>query len=145
MPNQTFFSNHSLRHTSTTRLFQAGVDRKVIKEFTGHVSNAVDKYQLTSNDQREQISKIIGGECRSESKENTSNENVVHKKQQDPSLEISVTRVDKEGNGMHACMCKKQDLNLTNNDSLTEMIRSLVYGRGGGKAKVKLEIEFSDQ
>ena len=42
-----YFTNHSLRRASTTHLFQAGVDRKLIKEFTGHVSDAIDKYQVT--------------------------------------------------------------------------------------------------
>ena len=57
-----FFSNHSLRRTSTTRLFNAGVDRKLVKEFTGHTSDAVDQYQITSHEQCEQISKIVNGE-----------------------------------------------------------------------------------
>ena len=37
-----FFTNHSLRCNSGTRLFQSGVDRKLIKESTGHCSDAVD-------------------------------------------------------------------------------------------------------
>ena len=35
------FTNHSLRHTSATRLFQTGVDRKLVREFTGHICNAI--------------------------------------------------------------------------------------------------------
>ena len=46
-----YFTNHSLCRSSTTRLFQAGVDHKLVKEFTGHSSDAVDKYQITSHDQ----------------------------------------------------------------------------------------------
>ena len=53
-----FYSNHSLRRSGTTRLFQAGVDRKLIKEFTGHSSDAIDKYQVTSEDQRKSLSNI---------------------------------------------------------------------------------------
>ena len=52
-----FFTNHSLRRTGTTRLFQKGVDRKLIKEFTGHTSDAVDNYQVTSDAQREEMSR----------------------------------------------------------------------------------------
>ena len=44
-----YFTNHSLRRKSATRLFQAGVDRKLVKEFTGHVSDAMDKYQVISD------------------------------------------------------------------------------------------------
>ena len=35
-----FFSNHCLCRTSTTRLFNAGVDRKLVKEFTGCTSDS---------------------------------------------------------------------------------------------------------
>ena len=57
-----FFSNHSLRRTAATRLFQAGQNVKLIKEVTGHVSNAVEKYETTSDEQRMQISSILQGE-----------------------------------------------------------------------------------
>ena len=53
------FTNHSLRRTSATRLFQAGIDRKLIKEFTGHTSDVIDKYQITSNIQRSDMSKVL--------------------------------------------------------------------------------------
>ena len=36
-----FFTNHSLRRSSATRLFQAGVDKKIIREITGHKSDAL--------------------------------------------------------------------------------------------------------
>ena len=39
-----YFTNHSLRRTGTTHLFHAGIDRKLVKEFTGHTSDAVDHY-----------------------------------------------------------------------------------------------------
>ena len=57
-----FFTNHSLRRTGSTRLFQAGVDRKLIKEATGHTTDALDAYQITSDKQREAMSKVICGE-----------------------------------------------------------------------------------
>ena len=43
-----FFTNYSLRCTITTHLFQAGVDRKIIKEFTCHKSDAADQYTITA-------------------------------------------------------------------------------------------------
>ena len=52
-----FFTNHSARRTGGTRLFRAGVPRKLVKEATGHTSDAVDKYQITSDAQREMMSK----------------------------------------------------------------------------------------
>ena len=48
-----YFMNHSLR------LFQAGIDRKLAKEVTGHSSDVVDLYQITSDTQRETISKVM--------------------------------------------------------------------------------------
>ena len=58
-----FFTNHSLRRSGGTRLFRAGVDRKIVKEITGHRSDAVDAYQITSDEQREMCSKIIQEPC----------------------------------------------------------------------------------
>ena len=54
-----FYSGHSLRRTGSTRLFQAGVQRKIVKECTGHRSDAVDQYQITSEAQKETVSKIL--------------------------------------------------------------------------------------
>ena len=56
-----YFTNHSLRRTCATHLFQAGTDVKLIKEITGHVSDAVHKYQTTSDQQRMTVSEIIQG------------------------------------------------------------------------------------
>ena len=57
-----YFTNHSCRRSSTTKLFQAGIDKKIIKEVTGHRSDAVDSYAITSDKQREAISKIMSDE-----------------------------------------------------------------------------------
>ena len=54
-----YFTNHSLRRSVPTHLFQAGVERKLVKEVTGHRSDALDCYQITTNDQRRNISSII--------------------------------------------------------------------------------------
>ena len=54
-----YFTNHSARRTGGTRLFRAGVERKLVKECTGHSSDAVDKYQITSDEQRQKMSKIL--------------------------------------------------------------------------------------
>ena len=43
-----YFTNHSARRTGSTRLFRAGGDRKIVKETTGHKSDEIDKYQITS-------------------------------------------------------------------------------------------------
>ena len=43
-----FFSNHSLHRTGISPLFQAGVPQKLIKEYSGHHSEALDRYQIPS-------------------------------------------------------------------------------------------------
>ena len=53
-------TNHSLRATTATRLYQAGVDEQLIMERTGHRSiDGVRSYKRTSNDQREVLSDIV--------------------------------------------------------------------------------------
>ena len=46
-----FHSNHSLCRSGTSRLFQKGVDVKLIREFTGHKSDALFVYETTSDQQ----------------------------------------------------------------------------------------------
>ena len=54
-----FFTNHSLHCTGSTRLFQAGINCKLVKAATGHCSDAVDLYQVMIDQQGETMSKII--------------------------------------------------------------------------------------
>ena len=58
-----FFTNHSLRCSTATCLFRAGVDKKLIREITGHRSYALDKYEETSHSQRKHISDVLAGNC----------------------------------------------------------------------------------
>ena len=53
-------TNHSLRATSTTRLYQSGVDEQLVMERTGHRSiEGVRSYKRTSDSQREVLSNIL--------------------------------------------------------------------------------------
>ena len=56
-----FYTNHSLRSSSATRLYQGGVEEQVIQEITGHRSLAVRSYKHTSDEQREHASQTIFG------------------------------------------------------------------------------------
>ena len=60
-----FYTNHSLRSSSATRMYQGGVDEQLICEVTGHRSLAVRAYKRTSQDQRKKLSQIISGERKS--------------------------------------------------------------------------------
>ena len=44
------YSNHSLRASTATRMYQSGVDEQVIKEITGHKSDSVRSYKRTSEE-----------------------------------------------------------------------------------------------
>ena len=68
-----YFTNHSLRCSGMTRLFHKGVDRKLIKEFTGHSSDAMDNYQITSDEQNAEMSRIIQGQNECKQSENDNN------------------------------------------------------------------------
>ena len=53
-------TNHSLRLTSVTRLYQSGVDEQLVMERTGHRSlDRVRSYKRTSDSQREALSDIL--------------------------------------------------------------------------------------
>ena len=53
-------TNHSLRATSTSRLYHSGIDEQLVMERTGHRSiDGVRSYKRTSEDQREALSDIL--------------------------------------------------------------------------------------
>ena len=55
-----FRSNHSLRATTATRLYQANVDEQLIMERTGHRSlEGVREYKRTFDDQKAQLSDLF--------------------------------------------------------------------------------------
>ena len=56
-----YFTNHSLCCSGTSRLFQAGIKRKLVKEITGHRSDASDCYQITSEQQHAHLSNVLQG------------------------------------------------------------------------------------
>ena len=142
-----YFMNHSLRCTSSTRMFQAGIDHKIVKEITGHRSDAIDKYQITSEDQKAIVSIVI--ECpvfetKADDKDSkvevTNEENPQENDQMIKDVPIvSTVKMNSYG----ACSCtKKYDSQHTN---WNEMIDAIISAKGPkGKAKIKLEIEFSD-
>ena len=56
-------TNHSLRVTTATRLFQSGVDEQLIMERTGHRStDGIRTYKCSCPEQAEQVSKVLNHE-----------------------------------------------------------------------------------
>ena len=123
-----FFTNHSLRRSSLTYLFQAGVDRKLVKEFTGHCSDAIDQYQITSDKQRENISKVLSGPPKEKIE-----------KLQSSQFEISVKGEGKVGSDMGFC-CRRS--NVDSKGQVSDMLDKLISSGKGLKTKVKIEVEF---
>lgn len=59
-----FFSNHSLRATCATRLFDADVDEQLIKLKTGHASDAVRSYKRVAENKLESLTDVVACKCR---------------------------------------------------------------------------------
>ncbi len=53
------YTNHSLRATSATRMYDAGVSEQVISEVTGHRSMAIREYKRTSNNLKRKASEAL--------------------------------------------------------------------------------------
>ncbi|VDI53102.1 Hypothetical predicted protein [Mytilus galloprovincialis] len=54
-------TNHSLRASAATRLYNAGIEEQSVAETTGYRSNAVRVYKRTSADQQIEASNILNG------------------------------------------------------------------------------------
>ena len=62
-----YYTNHSLRATAVSRLFQNDVDDKLIKGVTGHRSDALQGYKREIEEQLLKVSKIVQGQKEKES------------------------------------------------------------------------------
>ncbi|CAC5423224.1 unnamed protein product [Mytilus coruscus] len=54
-----FYTNHSLRATTATRLFNANIPEQLIREQIGHRSNALWSYSRSSEPQKRKVSEIL--------------------------------------------------------------------------------------
>ena len=53
------FKNNSMRKSTCTRLFRKGVDPQLIKEQTGHKSEAVMLYKKSNLQQKKEVSDML--------------------------------------------------------------------------------------
>ena len=60
---------HCLRVTCVSKLFNTGVEEKLIRERTGHRSNALLAYEKTSEKKVSHVSALLGAETKTENKE----------------------------------------------------------------------------
>ena len=71
------YTNHSLRATTASRLFRANVPEQLIREQTGHRSNAIYAYKRPSSEQKRSVSAVLQGQT-SENTKSPSVEMVVN-------------------------------------------------------------------
>ena len=139
-----FFTNHSLRRSRTTRLFQAGLDHKLVKEFTGHASDAVDQYQITSHEQPEDVSHIISGEKDPQKTHKNADIEICDQQKEEcknNSLEISVCH--KSQTNSLGCSCSPKNVDLEQTKGLGVLINDILEERKYGNAKIKIEIDLT--
>ena len=127
-----FFTNHSLRRTGGMRLFRGGVDRKLVKEVTGHRSDSVDAYQITSDEQHSTISKIIR-EKPSATVSKTSDESKNYTMENEAKMVEDPPRKS-------ICQCQVNASNV--GDVVNKIIGSL---KKEGKTTIKLQIKIKHE
>ena len=133
---ERFFINHSLRCSGTTYLFQARIDRKIIKEFTAHVSDAVDAYQATSDEQRQKLSEVIAVGVAMDTGVKCKNCGCID----DCELQFEVSENSARAN--NGCCCTKKMMKVGDAKDVGEMIQNIIKAKKGGKAVVKGQVEF---
>ena len=132
-----YFTNHSLRRTGTTRLFHAGIDRKLVKEYSAHRSDAVDQYQITSNKQKENISKVLVGENEPKTKCGTEESAACNGNADPGKFQIQL-------DGNTKCSYGVNSAPRQNSEEVTSIFKGIFDAKKSGKTVVKIEIEFSD-
>ena len=135
------FTGHSLRRSGGTRLFQAGVQRKLVKECIGHTRDAVDEYQITSNAQKEKISAILSRKP-SVSSDVTNSMHAVRGDVVDPKVVVKSDHNKPGGVQVDVndppCTCKGSNVG-----NLVDQIVSNV--RSDGKTTIKIQIEITKE
>ena len=106
------FTNHSLRATSASRMFQSNVPEQIIKEITGHRSECVRIYKRTSDDIRQNASNCIGGgknETKVETVTKTECEAVENSETEQENIDEILSNDDKKrlGESLTACQIIK--------------------------------------
>ena len=131
-----YFTNHSARRTGGTRLFRGGVECKLVKEATGHSSDAVDKYQITSEEQRMLMSGILANRPKESCNDNLS-------KKEGGEVESCDNN---KGGHIERTNVKQVSLSDVQKGNVGEMINSIIEkNMSKGKTVIKIQIEISHE
>ncbi len=122
------YTNHSLRVTSATRLYESGYPEKLIKELTGHCSNAVQEHQCTPNTLKRAVSAALG------------------KSPEETEPKLSKVEVSCESKAME-CKDEKSAHSLTQciQSVMRNAIASHVDGKHIKKPSVQVNFEFEEE
>ena len=112
-------TNHSLRATAATRLYQAGVDEQLVMEKTGHRSiEGVRSYKHTSEQQLQQLSDILHGSSSTVNyPSNSSTASLIHPLQQPLAVQANKRDNSTEISVHHNSASKNMTMNFTQTPS----------------------------
>lgn len=82
------YTNHSLRATSATRLFEASVDEQLIMQRTGHCSTAVRAYKRIGEKLKPLTSDVLNATVSAVTKEGDETSTVSMVKKEDGSMDV---------------------------------------------------------
>ena len=106
------YTNHSLRATCASRMFDQNVPEQIIKEVTGHRSDCVRVYKRTGDHLRQVASNVVAGESLLDKDQNAEN---------------NVTSNEEEGKG--------EDCKETKALSYAQMMKNVIRTRGELRVK----------
>ena len=134
-----FYTNHSARYTGGMRLFRAGVQRKLVKETTGHRSDVVDKYQITSDAQREQMSEIMCNDVENNVKEVRDTSVVEQNVKETTENKAKVSKVNLS-NGV-----SNSEVDVDSENIGVLITKLLENAKKAGKNTIKIQIEIHNE
>ena len=138
-----YFTNHSLRRPCATHLFQAGESTKIVKEIMGHISDAVNKYECTSDEQHMNASSIIQKGVKEMKISEAAPMEVVETpsvvKDEDkfklPKFKLLIaSKSDVNGKGPNTAV----------SDSVGQLVENAIRAVGNRKDKITLEVELME-
>lgn len=86
------FTNHSLRVTTVTRLFDSGQDIKVVKGQTGHRSDALLEYRRLDDEKKQEVSAMLTNSAKKMKTEQTISERHTDQQHDNPSKEMNYSK-----------------------------------------------------
>ena len=100
---QGVYSNHSLRATSATQMFEMGVPEKIIQERTGHRSlEALRTYERSNERQHKKISHILTSSSTNNTTDNTM-ESVHFTQYRQPEIKLNPQNSSVSFNSLQDC------------------------------------------